>query len=183
MKKIAAMIVRMARDNSSWGYCRIGRRVLGSGLWGPGAALDRSRHRRPERGALPVRVLLVGMRVASRRDPSVPDPCFPLLARAPRPWLPVPGLALLVGEPEAVYRPRHPERTVLYRLFERHFDDYVRTHEERFERTSGPLRPVVLRTVEAYLDCGRLFGGFARLRCPKCEGEHLLALSCQTGRA
>ncbi len=96
-----------------------------------------------------------------------------------------PPLALLVGEREAVYRPRHPERTALYRLFERHFDEYVRTHEERFERPSGPLRPVVPRTVEAYLDCGRLFGGFARLRCPQCRvfsfwGEHLLAFSCQT---
>jgi len=34
--------------------------------------------------------------------------------------------------------------------------------------------------VHAYLDCGRLHGGFARIRCPKCRGEHLLAFSCQT---
>ncbi|MGQ0614768.1 MAG: transposase zinc-binding domain-containing protein [Planctomycetaceae bacterium] len=27
---------------------------------------------------------------------------------------------------------------------------------------------------------GRLPGGFARLRCPKCRGEHLLAFSCRT---
>jgi len=110
----------------------------------------------------------------------VPDPCFAALTPAPTRWAPAPALVLLVGEPEAVYRPRHPERTALYRLFERHFDDYVRTHEQRFERPSGPLRPVVPRTVEAYLDCGRLFGGFARLRCPQCKGEHLLAFSCQT---
>ena len=91
-----------------------------------------------------------------------------------------PVFALVVREPEAVYRPRHPERTALYRLFERHFDQYARCHEERFERRAGSLRPVVPRTVGAYLDCGRLFGGFARLRCPKCKGEHLLAFSCQT---
>ena len=88
--------------------------------------------------------------------------------------------ALRVREPEAVYRPRHPERTALYRLFEGHFEEYVRRHEARFERGSGPLRAVVERTVAAYLDCGRLFGGFARLRCPACRGEHLLAFSCQT---
>lgn len=35
-------------------------------------------------------------------------------------------------------------------------------------------------TVEAFLACGRLLGGFARLRCPSCRGEHLLAFSCQT---
>lgn len=79
-----------------------------------------------------------------------------------------------------VYRPRHPERTPIYRLFERHFERYRYAYEERFEPHDGPLRPVVGPTVEAYLDCGRLLGGFARLRCPKCRGEHLLAFSCQT---
>jgi len=31
-----------------------------------------------------------------------------------------------------------------------------------------------------FLDCGRLQGGFARIRCPKCRDEHLLAFSCRT---
>jgi len=85
-----------------------------------------------------------------------------------------------VGESTAIYRPRHPERSSFYRIFEQRFDDYVGTYEERFEPRSGPLRPVVSRTVAAYLDCGRLFNGFARIRCPSCRGEHLLAFSCQT---
>jgi hypothetical protein len=38
----------------------------------------------------------------------------------------------------------------------------------------------VKESVEAYLECGRLTGGFARIRCPKCRGEHLLAFSCRT---
>ena len=80
----------------------------------------------------------------------------------------------------AVYRPRHPERSSFYRIFEQRFDEYVGTYEERFEPRSGPLHPVVSRTVAAYLDCGRLFNGFARIRCPSCRGEHLLAFSCQT---
>jgi hypothetical protein len=78
------------------------------------------------------------------------------------------------------YRPRHPERTGFYQLFETYFDSYVRVYEERFEPRSGPLRPVVVNTVEAFLDCGRLQGGFARIRCPKCRREHLLAFSCRT---
>jgi len=41
------------------------------------------------------------------------------------------------------------------------------------------LRPVVVRSVEEFLACGRLEGGCARLRCPKCRAEHLLALSCR----
>lgn len=90
----------------------------------------------------------------------------------PAPWI--------AGERAAIYRPRHPERTGFYRIFERHFEAYVGTYEERFEHRSGPLRPVVSRTVEAYLDCGRLLGGFARIRCGSCGSEHLLAFSCQT---
>ena len=83
-------------------------------------------------------------------------------------------------EAAPAYRPRHPERTALYRTLERHYERYERAYEERFEARDGPWRPVVRATVEAFLDCGRLHGGFARLRCPQCRGEHLLAFSCQT---
>jgi len=86
----------------------------------------------------------------------------------------------MLAEAPAAYRPRHPERIGFYQLFETHFDSYVRAYEERFEARSGPLRPVVVRSVEAFLDCGRLQGGFARIRCPKCRDEHLLAFSCRT---
>jgi hypothetical protein len=85
----------------------------------------------------------------------------------------------LIAEALAQYRPRHPERTVFYQLFEDQFDSYVRAYEQRFEPRSGPLRPVVVRSVEEFLSCGRLEGGFARLRCPKCHAEHLLAFSCR----
>ena len=79
----------------------------------------------------------------------------------------VPKPGLLVADPPAEYRPRHPENTVFYQLFESYFDSYVRTYEQRFEPRSGLLRPVVVRSVEEFLSCGRLQGGFARLRCPK----------------
>ena len=36
------------------------------------------------------------------------------------------------------------------------------------------------RVAEAFLDCGRYQGGFARLRCGTCRSEHLIAFSCQT---
>ena len=65
-------------------------------------------------------------------------------------------------------------------MLERHFDRYVREHPERFEPRDGPLRAVVTRVVGQYLDCGRFENGFARLRCPDCRTEHLLAFSCQT---
>ena len=82
------------------------------------------------------------------------------------------GLADRVAEGVAVYRPRHPERTAFYRVLEAHLDRYLGTYEDRFEPRYGPLRGVVSRTAEAFLECGRLTGGFARIRCPKCRGEH-----------
>jgi len=91
-----------------------------------------------------------------------------------------PAAAWAVAESPAVYRPRHPERSPFYRLFETHFDRYVREYEQLFEPRSGPLRPVVVRSVEDLLGCGRPEGGFARIRCPKCRAEHLLAFSCRT---
>ena len=96
-----------------------------------------------------------------------------------RPGLSTPA-SWAVGEATPIYRPRHPERAGFYLIFERHFEEYVGTYEERFEHRSGPLRPVVGRTVAAYLDCGRLFNGFARIRRASCGGEHLLASSHQT---
>ena len=47
----------------------------------------------------------------------------------------------------------HPERTPFYRILEDHFEDYLYAHEARYEPRSGPLRPVVRPTVEAFLDC------------------------------
>ena len=79
-----------------------------------------------------------------------------------------------------VYRPRHPEHTHFYRQLEEHFEQYLRQHEERYECRDGPLRGVVAESVKGYLACGRLEGGFARVRCPGCRAEHLLAFSCQT---
>jgi ribosomal protein S27E len=82
--------------------------------------------------------------------------------------------------PVQVYRPRRPERTDFYRILEKHFDAYVWAYEERFELSSGPLRPVVRSSVEAFLGCGRPEGGFARIKCPDCKAERLLTFSCRT---
>ena len=92
---------------------------------------------------------------------------------------PVAG-ALWVSESAPLYRPRHPEATVFYQTLERHFDEYVWAYDERFESSSGPLRPELHKTVEAFLSCGRPEGGFARIRCPDCSREYLLSFSCRS---
>jgi hypothetical protein len=78
-----------------------------------------------------------------------------------------------------IYRPRRPWTTALYQVVDRHFDTFAAVYDERFAPTYGPWRPVVRTTAEAYVDCGRYDGGFARLRCDTCGTERLLAFSCR----
>jgi len=73
------------------------------------------------------------------------------------------------------YAPRHPEASPLYRVLAEHFESLERVHEERFEPTHGPLRAVTRRAAGRFLDCGLLEHGFARVRCPECRGEFLVA--------
>ncbi len=80
----------------------------------------------------------------------------------------------------ARYRARSPRATPLYRLFETHFDEVRGEWEERFERRFGFWRSFVDEQVLRYLDCGLFENGFARIRCPDCAEEYLLAFSCKT---
>jgi hypothetical protein len=78
------------------------------------------------------------------------------------------------------YRPKHPECSAFWPLFENYFDHYVRAYEECFEPLSGPLRPVVVRSVEEFLSCLQLQASYVRIACTKCRKEHLPAYSCRT---
>jgi ribosomal protein S27E len=78
------------------------------------------------------------------------------------------------------YRPRHPERTVLYRVLFHYFDRFLTEYESCFEKEYGFLRPIIKEVVERYLDCGNPRCGFARIRCPSCGEERLLMFSCRS---
>ncbi len=54
--------------------------------------------------------------------------------------------------PAGVYRPRHPERTPLYRVIEARFEEYRRVYADRFEPEAGPWRTEVEEAVHAFLD-------------------------------
>ena len=79
-----------------------------------------------------------------------------------------------------VYRSRHPERTVLYRVLFHYFERFLAEYEGRFEKEYGFLRPIVKEVVERYLDCGNPRCGFSRIRCPDCREERLVMFSCRT---
>jgi len=42
-----------------------------------------------------------------------------------------------------VYRPRHPARTVLYRVLFHYFDRFLSEYESRFEKPYGFFRPLI----------------------------------------
>jgi hypothetical protein len=76
------------------------------------------------------------------------------------------------------YRRREPEKTVLHRLVRSELDTLVREARERSEHGAG-LPRFVVRELEAYLGCGVLGNGFARVRCGDCAHERLVAFSCK----
>jgi len=79
-----------------------------------------------------------------------------------------------------IYRQRHPERMVLYRVLFHHISGFLKAYESRFEREYGYLRPIVEKVVDKYLDCGNPKCGFARIKCSDCGREKLLMFSCKT---
>ena len=67
-----------------------------------------------------------------------------------------------------IYRQRHPERTVLYRVLFHYFERFLEEYEHRFEKEYGYLRPIIQDVVNKYLDCGNPKNGFARIKCKDC---------------
>ena len=68
-----------------------------------------------------------------------------------------------------LYRPRDPQPSDLWRLLDQHFDSFQQVYDERFAAKYGFWRPVVEHSVKAFLKCGDLHEGFARVRCPDCH--------------
>jgi len=76
------------------------------------------------------------------------------------------------------YRRREPEHTALYGIVREHIETLLA--ESRAADDSGTGYPrFVEHEFRRYLDCGILSRGFARLRCPSCGFERLVAFSCK----
>jgi hypothetical protein len=76
------------------------------------------------------------------------------------------------------YRRREPERTLLHRVVRDRLEPFLAAVRERSVSGRG-LPAYVERDLRAYLDCGLLARGFARIRCPDCGFERLVAFSCK----
>jgi hypothetical protein len=77
------------------------------------------------------------------------------------------------------YRPRRPRNTPLHKLFTRYWQNFLAAYDERFAAQYGSLRAVARRAGERYLKCGVFDYGFARVRCPDCGHDFLVAYSCK----
>ncbi len=78
-----------------------------------------------------------------------------------------------------VYHPREPKKSPLWQILDKHYDQFERSYEEKFESQYGFFRPVIGEVVRSYLKCGDLKEGFARVRCPNCAHEFLLQFFCK----
>lgn len=70
-----------------------------------------------------------------------------------------------------IYRPRKPRASALYRCADRHLPEL---------RAEGRVQRLLeQRVIERFLECGDPHYGFARIYCPGCRHDYLLAFSCK----
>ena len=85
-----------------------------------------------------------------------------------------------VARPSTAYQPRVPSDGVVYQVVRDHFETF-RAEAARLREGDG-LPRFVEEEFRAFLRCGWLAGGFARLRCGDCGLKRLVPFSCK-GRA
>ena len=101
------------------------------------------------------------------------------MAIAPRVHVEIPSLPTRGTPPgvsrERLYARRRPEESVLYAVVQAELEGFL-AHARARERT---LPRFVERELRAFLACGILAKGFARVRCDACAREQLVAFSCK----
>ncbi len=78
----------------------------------------------------------------------------------------------------AVYRRREPEKSVLYQVIREHLNSFLEYADSRSAEGRG-LPKYVREEFFRYLKCGVLGQGFARIRCPDCGFDAVVAYSCK----
>jgi len=75
--------------------------------------------------------------------------------------------------PTSVYRPRHPDRTLLYQVLSQELETWLARKREACP-WDDPIPPHVERSIREYLRCGIPGNGFARIKCTSCRHEYVL---------
>ena len=82
-----------------------------------------------------------------------------------------------MGSSAVVYERRRPEKTALYELVRDNLETLYGAMDDGALDVRLPKHQ--RKELEAYLDCGLLCRGFARLRCGACDESRLVAFSCK----
>ena len=85
----------------------------------------------------------------------------------------------LIGVKETRCQPRDRKTSPLWQIFNRCYQAFEDMYDEKFEKRFGFFRAVIGESVRAFLKCGDLKQGFARIRCPNCGNEQILSYSCK----
>ena len=107
-----------------------------------------------------------------------PGALFPAAA-SPDPGVAIPLLRADTGTgAPSGYRPRRPEKTVLYQVVQQHLMTMLAQAEARSDHGFGyPAH--VKREFERYLACGQFAHGFSRFSCTDCGFERIVPHSCK----
>ncbi|MBD3242937.1 MAG: hypothetical protein GF331_20260 [Chitinivibrionales bacterium] len=81
---------------------------------------------------------------------------------------------------ERFYRPRDHEASPFFQLVTERFDEFERVYAERYQKLYRFWRLIIRASVQKILKRGDLKVGFARVRCPDCGHEFLVAFSCRS---
>jgi hypothetical protein len=73
---------------------------------------------------------------------------------------------------QVIYRPRRPEKTVLFDVVKKHYKTWHKNAE-------GFVPGYVNREFQKYLECGILAKGFAHAHCDGCHKDFFIAFSCK----
>ena len=76
---------------------------------------------------------------------------------------------------QAVYRPRRPEKTVLYEVTKRHYATWYKN----YEHTNHHVPHHISNAFQKYFGCGILAKGFACAHCEDCSKDLIIPFSCK----
>ncbi|MBK8974672.1 MAG: transposase [Planctomycetes bacterium] len=76
-------------------------------------------------------------------------------------------------------RRRRPEDGVLYQVLQQHLATFLARTDAGSGPCAGSIPRFVRRELEDHLRCGQFAAGFARVYCPGCRVDELVAFSCK----
>lgn len=82
------------------------------------------------------------------------------------------GMLTCPKKTQSVYRPRRPEKTVLFEVVKKHYKTWHNKAED-------PVPQYIEKEFKGYLECGILAKGFACARCEDCRQEFIIGLPCK----